>query len=99
MFPFSDVKIGRNMYFWMLYEHLVFVSIAIYILTTEPKYMMCAWAFFAIHAIDTVDFMLTYSEAWGSNKIVTFNTMKCVIFALVMFLDWKKHYVGRTQNN
>lgn len=99
-FPFSDQEVTIQTWVWMLGEHVGGggMLVAIYIVMTEPKYRLCAWTFFAICFVDTVDYMLTYSEPWGSNKVVTFNSMKCIIFVLVMFLDYKNH-VGHTQRN
>lgn len=99
-FPFIDMVITVQMWVWMFAEHVAAGSIliAVYVLITEKKYRLCAWTFFAIHVVDTIDFALTYSEPWGTNKVVTFNTMKCVVFLIAMVLDFGKH-AGDTERN
>ena len=98
-FMFSDIVLSKKQFAHDFFEHLILAVLAVVILSYEPKYRMTVVTFLCIQIADVVDYTLTYGDPWGSNKVVTFNTMKCTIFALVMFLDFQKHYVGRTQNN
>lgn len=86
------------MWVWFTGEHMVLFLLSVAILLYEKKFRYCAWGFFAIQCADTVDFLLTYSEPWGNNKWITFNFMKCVVFLIVMFLDFISH-VGHTERN
>lgn len=99
-FAYSDMVVTIQTWVWMFGEHMAGggIMVAIYVLLTEKKYTLCSWAFFIIHVVDTVDYMLTYSEPWGPNQVITFNTMKCLIFVLVMFLDFNRNVESTGRN-
>lgn len=88
-FPFSDMVLTVETWFYFLFEHIIVLLLAIVILELEHEFKLSARVFVWIQALDTVDYCLTYGESW-SNYMPSFNIMKVTVFGIVMLFDWYK---------
>jgi len=86
-FPFSDMILTAETWFYFLFEHLIVVILALVILGLESEYRVSAIAFLCIEIIDTVDYCLSYGELFAS-----WNIAKVTLFGLVAFSEmfWLK---------
>jgi hypothetical protein len=92
-FPFSDMVLSSENYFYYLFEHLVPVLLSVVILELEPKYRLAVTVFLIIQIIDTLDYVLFYGERW-TPYLPTWNVLKVGIMGLTIFIDINRN--GKT---
>lgn len=87
-FPYSEMTLTTETWFYFLFEHLILVLLAIVILDLEHEYKYSAGTFLIIEIVDTVDYCLSYGEIFMS-----WNTVKVVIFGLVALAEVIRHKI------
>ena len=87
-FPYSDMVLSGENYFFYLFEHLGPVLLAVVILELEPRYRIAVTVFLVIQIIDTLDYILFYGERW-TPYLPTWNVLKVGIMGLAIFIDMR----------
>lgn len=85
-FPFSDMVLTIETYFYFLFEHLIVLLLALVIFDLEPRYKIAVGAFVLIQIIDILDYVLFYAEDW-SPYLPSWNFLKVGIFAIATAYD------------
>ena len=80
-FPFSEVRISMDTWFYFLFEKIIVLILAVVILNDTPVYRMALWIFVCIQVVEVFDYLLFYGEPW-SPYIPSWNILKVVIFGL-----------------
>lgn len=73
----DKVKLQADTYVWLLCDKIVVVGIVYVLYLVEPRYRQSLAVFLAIQIVDTVCWILNYSDPF---KPLTFNILKIVIF-------------------
>lgn len=84
-FPFSEVTISMDTWFYFLFEHVGLLLLAACLfLPKESKVILVTYL--VIQLIDTFDYILFYGEPW-SNLIPTWNVLKVIMFGSAMVYE------------
>lgn len=78
-FPFSDMVLTTETWFYFLFEHLIVLMLSVVIFMGSEKYKVAIFTFLVISLIDTVDYCLTYGGPWW-NGPPTWNHIKVFLF-------------------
>lgn len=91
-FPFSEVKLSMDTWFYFLFEKLIVLILAVVILNESTEYRPALWIFVFIQVIEVADYMLFYGEPW-SKYVPSWNILKVVIFGscIVFYLTKQAH--------
>jgi hypothetical protein len=96
-FPFSDKKLFIDTYVFLLCVHLIHVGMSVVILKNEIElqrigmgFVAAAGIFLAIHAVDTIFYLLSYGEPFKQIKL-TWNITKICIFAYAIRKEATRH--------
>lgn len=84
-FPFSDMKLTSETYFFFLLEQLQFVFLAMVIVELEPQFPITARVFLALMIADCVNYILTYSSFHVYS--ITFNHIKILLFGTSLLYE------------
>ncbi len=86
----DKVKLQIDTYVWLLCDKIVVVGIVYVLYLVEPRYRQSMAVFLAIQIVDTVCWILNYSDPF---KPLTFNILKIVIFLVAIINEraplWK----------
>lgn len=95
-FPFSEVTIAMDTWFYFLFEHLNVLILGISLLLPrkrEDEIYIKVYIF--IQVIDTLDYLLFYGEQW-TVYIPTWNLLKVSLFGLTIVHQSWKHLAARS---
>lgn len=91
----DEMKLHYDAYVWLLGDKLVVVGIVYVLYLVEPRYRQALAVFLAIQIVDTVCWILNYSDPF---KPLTFNILKIAIFLVAIINEraplWKKKDKG-----
>lgn len=88
-FPFSDVKLTMDTWFYFLFEKVIVLILAVVILNESVEHRAALWVFFFIQAVDLLDYLLFYGEPW-TPKIPSWNILKVALFGLSIVMELPK---------
>lgn len=88
-FPFSDVVMPAENWFYYLFEHLILVLLALALVSDATEYKFSLWTFVGIEIADTIDYVLFYGEPWLP-YFPTWNIIKIVLFGMAVAYDGSK---------
>lgn len=85
-FLFSDYELTRSTYWYFMFEHLIVIIYAAYILITGVEFRTALRIFLLIQIIDLLDYLLAYGEIWfyASTFPISWNVLKAVFFSLAI---------------
>lgn len=85
-FPFSNIEITRDTYWYFLFEHIILVMFAVDRLLISKKFRTALIIFVMIQVIDTVDYLLFYGQTWFfiGYMPINWNILKVVFFTLAI---------------
>jgi hypothetical protein len=84
----DEITLHYDAYAWLLGDKLVVVGIVYVLYLVEPRYRQSMAVFLAIQIVDTICWILNYSDPF---KPLTFNILKIVIF-LYSILNERARY-------
>lgn len=91
----DKIKLQTDTYVWLLCDKIVVVGIVYVLYLVEPRYRQALTVFLAIQIVDTVCWVLNYSDPF---KPLTFNILKIAIFLVAIINEraplWKKKDKG-----
>ena len=85
-FPFNrDIVLTRDTYFYFLFEHLILVLMSLFMYFESTRYHVAMKVFVMIQVVDTLDYVLTYSNTWYIGGFpLSWDILKVTIFALAI---------------
>lgn len=85
-----EIKLSYNQYFWAFCEHLIMIIFALIIWDESNDYKNLLLLFVWIQILDTLGFVLSYSDPLRG-YVITFNWLKLFVFSLAIFIETWKH--------
>jgi hypothetical protein len=86
-FPFSEIAISLDTWFYFLFEHVQVLMLAFCLLLRRESNLIIG-TYVLIQVVDTFDYLLFYGEPW-SDFLPTWNICKVVIFTTaILYEKW-----------
>lgn len=88
-FPFSDIVMPAENWFYYFFEHVILVLLALAIVSEATEFKFALWTFVCIQIIDTLDYALFYGQPWLKG-FPSWNILKVFIFGASMVYERQK---------
>jgi hypothetical protein len=85
-FLLSDIEISDNTYWYFIFEHIIPIMVAWYILANATEFRTALKVFLLIHVVDLVDYLLAYGQIWFyvGEAPISWNILKVSFFSLAI---------------